>query len=184
MLTPLAVAALGLLRERPMHPYEMHQLLLARHRDEFVKVRAGSLYHAIERLERDGLVAVAGTEREGNRPERTTYRLTDAGSAEIEAWVNAQLSTPARDFPAYPFALAEAHNLTPDQAHAALTRRVDALTAEIARLEQIVASRPATPDIYLIGADYTLTMLHAQVDWTRELASRIENKDFPWQPLP
>ena len=49
-LTPLALAVLRLLHERPMHPYEMHQLVRDRGTDFAIKVRAGSLYHAVERL--------------------------------------------------------------------------------------------------------------------------------------
>ena len=73
-LTPLGVAALSLLVEEPMHPYEMYQLLVARHEDRLVKVRPGTLYHAVGRLEEQGLVEATGTEREGNRPERICIR--------------------------------------------------------------------------------------------------------------
>ena len=78
-LTPLGVAALSLLVEEPMHPYEMYQLLIARHEDRLVKVRPGTLYHAVGRLEEQGLVTATGTDREGNRPERTTYTISAAG---------------------------------------------------------------------------------------------------------
>lgn len=182
MLTPLAIAALALLRERSMHPYEMHQLLLERHRDEFVKCKAGSLYHAIDRLERLALVESAGTEREGNRPERTTYRLTPAGDEAIEQWVRGQLAVPVNEFPAYPFALTEAHNLTADEAAEALSTRARELSVLVDRIEAMVAARPDTPEIHLLGADYHLTMLRAQLDWTRDLVTRIHDKDFPWQP--
>ena len=63
-LTPLGVAALSLLVEEPMHPYEMYQLLIARHEDRLVKVRPGTLYHAVGRLEDQGLVTATGTDRE------------------------------------------------------------------------------------------------------------------------
>ena len=76
VLSPMAIAALGLLAERPMHPYEMYQLLLEREEDRVLKVRPGTLYHAVDRLARDGLVRPLHTEREGNRPERTTYAVT------------------------------------------------------------------------------------------------------------
>ena len=42
-LTPLGLAALALLAERPMHPYEMYQTLVHRREDRNVKVRPGSL---------------------------------------------------------------------------------------------------------------------------------------------
>ena len=54
-LTPLAVSVLALLRERPMHPYEMYSLLIHRQAEYLVKVRPGSLYHTVERLARDEL---------------------------------------------------------------------------------------------------------------------------------
>src|SRR6478752_4124160 len=84
-LTPLGLAALSLLVEEPMHPYEMFQLLIARHEDRLVKVRPGTLYHAVGRLEEQGLVAATGTDREGNRPERTTYKISAAGREALTA---------------------------------------------------------------------------------------------------
>lgn len=67
-LTPLGITVLALLFERPMHPYEMYQLLIQRRDDRLVKIRPGSLYHTVDRLERQELVVALGTEREGNRP--------------------------------------------------------------------------------------------------------------------
>ena len=58
----LAVAALGYLAERPMHPYEMYQLALHRQEDRVVKVSPGSLYRAVYGLEADGLVLASGTD--------------------------------------------------------------------------------------------------------------------------
>ena len=59
-LTPLAVAALALLAERPSHPYEMYQTLVQRSEDRLVKVRPGSLYHTVDRLEAHGFVRATG----------------------------------------------------------------------------------------------------------------------------
>src|SRR6266542_765045 len=55
-LTPLALAVLELLLERAMHPYEMHQLIRDRRIDHVIKLRAGSLYHTVERLHRLDLI--------------------------------------------------------------------------------------------------------------------------------
>src|SRR5690606_40911038 len=77
------VAVLAFLRERPMHPYEMQRLLRERRKDELLALKRGSLYHAINRLARNGLIEVVGTSREGKRPERTTYRITPAGEREL-----------------------------------------------------------------------------------------------------
>ncbi len=181
MLTPLAIAVLALLRERPMHPYEMHQLLRSRHLDEVIKLTAGSLYHTVGRLERDGLVEPVGTQREGNRPERTTYRVTAAGAAAVGSWVYDRLAHPAREYPVYPYALTEAHNLTAADAVAALRMRQQELSADLQRLEALPAP-PDKPQIYRIGVERLVAMLRAELEWTGDLIGRIERKDFPWDP--
>ena len=62
---------LVLLAEAPMHPYEMQRLMQWRGKDQVVRVQRGSLYPAVERLMRAGLIEPLETEREGRRPERT-----------------------------------------------------------------------------------------------------------------
>lgn len=71
-LTPLGVMVLALLREDPMHPYEMIRLMRQRHDDRIIALTNGTVYHTVARLERLGLVSEVGVDREGNRPERTT----------------------------------------------------------------------------------------------------------------
>ena len=80
-LTPLGVVVLALLGEGDMHPYEMIRLMRVRHDDRLVTITNGTVYHTVSRLERAGLLAEVGVDRDGNRPERTTYAVTDAGSA-------------------------------------------------------------------------------------------------------
>lgn len=183
-LTPLAVSALALLVERPMHPYEMYQLLLERHEDRFVKVRPGSLYHTVERLHGDKLVEVTGTDRDGKLPERTTYAITTAGRTAVTARVRELLQQPVREYPHFPLALTEAHNLPADEAIADLRQYVAALDDDIATLESVLNGYRETgmEETYLIGADYLLTMTVAQRDWINDLITRIHHKDFTWQP--
>ena len=78
-LTPLGVMVLALLREGDMHPYEMMRLMRQRRDDRLVPIQNGTFYHTVGRLERAGLLAEVGVDRDGNRPERTTYTLTDSG---------------------------------------------------------------------------------------------------------
>src|SRR5947209_11951103 len=91
-----ALTVLSLLRLRPMHPYELQRFIRDWKKDAFLDLKRGSLYHAIGRLERAGLIAVVETTREGKRPERTVYRITDAGEGELSAWLRELLANPAR----------------------------------------------------------------------------------------
>jgi DNA-binding PadR family transcriptional regulator len=45
-----------------------------------VRLRAGTLYGALERLHQEGLVEPAGEEPSGGGPPRRNYRLTEHGS--------------------------------------------------------------------------------------------------------
>ena len=183
-LTPLAVSALALLIERPMHPYEMFQLLLERHVDRFVKVRAGSLYHTVERLRVDELVEVTGTDRGGNRPERTTYAITAAGRTAMTARIRELISQPVREYPHLPLALSEAHNVPATEAVTDLRQHVAALDDDIAALGSVLTGyrESGLEETYLLGADYLLTMTVAQRDWLSDLIARIDHEDFTWHP--
>src|SRR3954447_5975942 len=134
-LTPLGVAALSLLVEEPMHPYEMYQLLIARHEDRLVKVRPGTLYHAVRRLEEHGLVAAAGTDREGNRPERTTYRILAAGREALTNRLQDMLAIPVNEYPSFPLAVSEAYNLPVGVVVELLDRRLQALQEQLGLLD-------------------------------------------------
>src|ERR1700716_1682847 len=89
-----SLAVMGLLRERDMHPYEMQRQMHIRHTDELLGLKRGSLYHAINQLQRDGLIESIETSREGRWPERTVYRLTSDGEEELLVWLRDLISTP------------------------------------------------------------------------------------------
>lgn len=186
MIGPLAVAALGLLLERPMHPYEMVQLLLARSEDRLVKVRPGSLYHVVDRLHAEGLVRPVGTERAGNRPERTTYAITREGVEAMGEWVRQALGAPAPEYPRFPLALGEAHNLPREDVVRRLRRRLVALRgrdAELAAGEEIVGAKPL-PERFWLDLPYTRALLAAEIHHLTTLADRIESGDLPWPDPP
>src|SRR5437763_14632316 len=112
-VTSLGISVLALLRERPMHGYEMFQTLVARHSDRILKVRPGSLYHVVNRLADEKLIRQTGTARSGNRPERTTYELTDAGADTLTTRLRGLVASPAHEFEKFAVALAAIHHLGP-----------------------------------------------------------------------
>src|ERR1700748_2441980 len=94
--SPLALAVLALLFERPMHPYEMAATLKQRHKEESIKLRYGSLYTVIELLRARGPTRARETSREGRRPERTVYALTDVGREELLDWMRDLIRDPIK----------------------------------------------------------------------------------------
>lgn len=183
-LTPLAISVLALLKERPMHAYEMYQLLISRQNDRVVKVRPGSLYHTVERLAGQNHVRAIGTERAGNRPERTTYELTAEGSEALTRRVESGIEKYVYEYPLFPVVLSEAHNLDTDDAVLRFRRRVEDLERWLADLDTaIAAARTAeVHEPYWLGGAYIRSQIAAEHDWLTTIIERIESKDLEWQP--
>jgi len=182
VLSPLAVAALALLIERPMHPYEMYQLLLERHEDRIVKVTAGSLYRTVEKLAETGLAVVNGTERAGNRPERTSYAITDAGRRSLVARVREILRAPVNEFPSFALALSEAHNASLSGVCADLRTHLHSLEAELQEIDELLeaAQQRGVPECFWVTAEYVKHMTEAQRTWIAQYVGRLEQGEIAW----
>jgi DNA-binding PadR family transcriptional regulator len=173
-LTSMGVSVLALLRERPMHGYEVFQTLVQRHADRIVKVRAGSLYHVVDRLTEEKLIRRAATARDGKRPQRAVYEITDAGAELLAERVRELIAIPVHEFPQFVVALAEVDTLGSDAAANAVDDRVGAMEA---RAAEIMALRDAgvTPGGYLVALDYLLATMQAELLWLREFASSLRS---------
>jgi DNA-binding PadR family transcriptional regulator len=181
-LTPLAVAALALLAEGPTHPYEMYQTLVLRSEDRLVKVRPGSLYHTVDRLARQGLVRAIGTEREGNRPERTTYEITGDGTLLLGQRVADIIATPVNEYPEFPLGLGEAHNLPLDTVIDLLRRRVGLIRADITVLDEAVGALRAKelPAKYWLDVRYLRAMAEAEAATLEALIDDLVSGAISW----
>ena len=184
-LTPLAISVLALLHERPMHAYEMYQLLISRQNDRIVKVRPGSLYHTVERLAGQEYVRATGTERAGNRPERTTYEITPAGAEALRRRVESGIEKYVYEYPLFPVVLSEAHNLDAEDARAAVPppgRGPGRLAGRARRRARPAPASDGVHEPYWIGGAYVRSQIAAERDWLATTIERIESKDLPWQP--
>ena len=175
------VAVLSLLRQGPMHPYLMQRLLRDRHKDEVLVLKRGSLYHAIGRLERTGLIAAVTTGREGRRPERTTYRITPAGEQALLDTLRRILATPRREPSQFMAAVSFLVHLTPAEALPHLTERCQRLQQEITHRGTLLkAVAEKVPRIHLIESEYLLAMLNTELEWTRNLAEDLRTGTLNW----
>lgn len=175
------VAVLAFLHEEPMHPYQMQQLLRVRHKDEILALKRGSLYHAIARLLRAGLIAVRTTNREGKRPERTIYRITPAGVTKFMDTIRSMVITPRRESSEFLAAMSFLVHLDPEEAALRLEERVQALQAEVRQLTAGLASASLhVARINLIESEYLLAMLKAELGWVKGLEKDIRSGKLDW----
>ncbi|GIH99509.1 PadR family transcriptional regulator [Planobispora takensis] len=176
------MALLSLVAEEPVHAYRMQQLIKERHKDDVVNVaQRNSVYQTIDRLLRDGLITVRETSREENRPERTVYELTDVGRQTLMQWMRTMLSTPAREFPEFPAALAFLPVLPPGEAAAAVEERLASLRERLAALETEIARTGTFLDrVFLVESEYQRTVLRAEIDYVRGLAGDLRSGVLTW----
>ncbi len=172
---PLALAVLALLSERPMHPYEMSTTLRERAKEESIKLNYGSLYSVVESLRRHGLIDVQETIREGRRPERTVYAITEPGRLELVDWLSELLSVPVKEFTQFEAALSLMPVISPDDVLRLLETRLVRLDAEIAGATGVLdeMARQGMPYLWAIEADYAVVLRRAERDFVRGLVDSI-----------
>jgi DNA-binding PadR family transcriptional regulator len=177
---PLALAVLATLWQKPMHPYEIAQTLRRQGKDTSTKINYGSLYTVVQNLEKHGFVEVTDVERQGNRPERTVYGLTDAGREELTEWLSDLIAVPVKEYPIFETALSLMGALHPDEVVRLLQERLTALEIQVASgrgaLEKLYETLPR---LFLVETEYQLHMTEAQAEWVRGFLAEIEEGTLP-----
>jgi DNA-binding PadR family transcriptional regulator len=160
-----------------MHPYEVATTLRERGKDQSIKLNYGSLYTVVEALQQHALIVAQETEREGRRPERTIYRLTDAGCMELVDWISELLSIPVKEYTHFEAGLSLAGVLSPEDIVALLIQRCNRLDEEISRQRTILQlmSERGLARLFVIETEYSVSMLEAELAWTRNLADEIKS---------
>jgi DNA-binding PadR family transcriptional regulator len=175
----MALALLSVLMHRPMHPYEMAGALRGWGKDRDMSVKWGSLYSVVQRLADHGFIEAAGTFREGNRPERTIYRITDAGRDELVDWARELLATPEIEPSRFRAGLSVMVALPPDEVAGLLRDRLCGLDAQAAVLRDTIETHREVPRLFLIEEEHDLAMTEAEAAWVRGLLAEVESGSFP-----
>jgi DNA-binding PadR family transcriptional regulator len=175
--TPLALAVMNLLMERPMHPYEMKSTMKERGHDQVIRLKGGSIYDTVERLEEGGFIHAHETSREGRRPERTVYAITETGREEITGWLSELLAQPVNEYPQFAGALAFFAALDKDEVMRLLKLRIALLDGQIAGAEKQLKNfmEMGLPRLFLVEGEYAVAMKHAELEWVRSLVHEIED---------
>lgn len=177
---PLALAVLVTLYERPMHPYEVAQTLRTRAKQESVRLNYGSLYAVVEALEKRGLVEARETVREGKRPERTVYGITDEGASEMIDWMTELIRVPEKEYPKFMAGLSFLAALTPEDALRALRTRAEVLTFRLAQVRGgiRVARDVGLPRLFGLESEYEEQQMEAELHFVQGLVKDIESGDL------
>ncbi|MEV6103964.1 PadR family transcriptional regulator [Streptomyces sp. NPDC051940] len=179
---PLALAVLSYLSQKPMHPYELSRTLRDHGDDRSIKFNHGSLYMVVQQLAKAGFVAEQETVREGQRPERTVYALTDAGRAELRDWLREMLEEPGFEYPRFVTALSLIAALPPSEVVSLLRGRLYHLAVAQEETTKLIDGVLAqgVPELFVIEEQYRLAQLRTEARFTEEFLKRVQDPDTEW----
>lgn len=176
----MALAVLGTVVTKPMHPYEIASVLRARGKDQDMTIRWGSLYRVVQNLDKHGFVQAVQRERHGGRPERTVYRITDAGRAELVDWVRELVGKPEREELRFKAGLSLLGLLSPDEVVDLLEERIRTLDTQIAEArEELARHAVEVPRLFLVESEYELAVRGAEGQWVRGLLREVTDGSLP-----
>jgi DNA-binding PadR family transcriptional regulator len=179
---PLALAVLSYLSQQPMHPYELGRTLRDHGDDRSIKFNHGSLYMVVGQLAKAGFVTEHETGRQGQRPERTVYTLTDAGRDELRDWLRELVQQPQHEYPAFVAALSLIAALPPSQVLDLLRTRLTYLGEQQAEIRGLIdtALGNGVPGLFLIEEDYRLALLQTESSFVDGLIKKISDPATDW----
>ncbi len=165
MSVPLTL--LGLLEREPSHGYD-----LKRDYDTYFgrgkQLPFGQVYSTLGRLARDGKVA-GGEAEPGDGPDRKRYAITDAGRAEVDAWL-ANPVEPEPHLQTILFAKVALALMLGKPAEAYLDRQ---RAAHIRRMQELTALRRNGALVDVLLADHALFHLEADLRWIDLTSARL-----------
>ena len=171
----LVLPLLGLLVERPAHPYELAARLNERYR--FLSTQRSSVTTLAKSLVAAGLIRPQRSKRVGNRPARRAYELTDAGMKDFRARVTAHIEEAPAASTRFTLGLASIGILPRTKAAAALRRRVVLRRAE---LDAIPTRYPDGIEVHMIETAYWKAVLAAEIQWLGTFIDRLTSCDMAW----
>lgn len=182
-LSPLALAVLALLAEEPMHPYRMQALIKERGKDEVINVRRRTnIYQTIERLLREGCIAVQETVREEGKPDRTVYAITAEGRKLLKVRLLEMLSTPSQEFPEFPAALSFLALLPSQKVQRQFEKRTAALHEQLNDIDnKLQMYKDTIPRLFLLELEYQRAVLAAELQWLHSVGADIRAGSLAWE---
>lgn len=174
LANPLVLPILGLLAERPRHPYALFSELRSRY--AYVGVRNSTVYTLLKTLVEAGWL--------GSRPgsaDRQEFLLTSPGRRALAERVDHELRDgDLADRTAFMTALAYLGILTPAAAASALQSRADRIRHEEERLTHSLDEAGGIPELHMIETHFYRGQLHHERTWLGTTIQRIRSGTLAW----
>jgi DNA-binding PadR family transcriptional regulator len=170
---------LGLLSDRPLHGYEIKQII-EEHMGDWTSIAFGSIYFALDKMSKNGFIEKLATEQSGNRPSRSVYQITAAGRDEFMRLLRKSWQNMERTYYAIDISLFFLDRLAPEEVKGYLQNRISTLGKIINHLqahesEQLQNAEEKETALAKVIFDHTRVHILAELEWTKNILSRIDD---------
>lgn len=171
---------LGLLRQQPLHGYELKQII-EDEMEDWTSIAFGSIYFALGKLAEEGMIKHIATEQENNRPSRYIYEITKAGQKEFLRLLRETWSEIERHYFALDIGIAFMDALPLEEIKGYLNNRVKVLEGILQNLDahqKVQLDRAEVPKSAALIFDHSHAHLMAEFAWTRDVLLKIERGEL------
>lgn len=165
---------LGLLINGEKHPYEIQHLMKIKKMDKYIKFQKGSLYYAVEQLQKSGFIEVTDIIRDTNRPDKTIYRITEKGREEFNKLLLEQFSFVDYFFHPMYAALLFAQYGDNEKIAAVLDDRIKKVEIGLARMQKVYEEHLTfVPRSILYIMSGTVEHIKTELKWLKGLRQDV-----------
>ncbi len=172
---PAEYVILGLLKNQPMHGYEMFQQLRGGTLGQIVHVEMSQLYAFLKKLERLAYIEAAEIELQGTRPPRKILHLTEKGCATFLQWLTLPVEKPRDIRILFLIKLYFVQRYLPAQTGSLLEQQIDACKRFLAHLEAKHPSARTTDEAFFdhVVLRSRIYQTRSLLEWMRELQGEL-----------
>ncbi len=168
---------LGVLRQmQPAHGYRIRQRLESWQVDEWANVAFGSIYFALGKMAKDGLIAAVNSNA---ITQRTEYVVTDEGEAEYQRLLREQWTIRKPIVEPFRAALAFMSDVPPCELVQLLRDRIESARGDLETLETMSNLVDVSPrhvrELLLLAAAHA----HAEIAWAESAVEKVIRGALP-----
>ncbi len=160
---------LGILLRGKMHGYRLNEYV--KHAVSlYTDIKKSKVYYTLEKLEKNGYVEQE-TEREGKRPERRVYQITEKGRSYFLDLLRQHLRGFTRTYYADDVGIAFLDQLPPAQSRQLLTEKREKIQAALEQFREV----PEHGGNLRYVISHNITHLEADLAWVNIILSELDD---------
>lgn len=174
ILTDAELVIISLIREQPMHGYQVEQEITSRNMRTWTDLSTSSIYYILQRLEEKGFTTKLETEAAGKTVPRKVYQITSEGADTWKRATLAALSNPKITYTNFLIGLHNMWNIPPEEALVAIRTYREWLVKDLQRQRDELDNLGISFFPLDVLFDYGFVLGDAELSFLADLIARLE----------